>query len=827
MASSQELQYFDVVVVGAGLSGLTACDRLISEKPKLKICLVEARSRVGGRTETIGQFQVDIGAQWIGKTHVEMLSLAQRFKLKLLDQYYPAAASTRLTECVGYANSVLSPDVSAGICNYIKLVQMMSTDIDLSEPWNHPMAKVWDYMTVAQHVENHVTSSEEKREILLFVQTVLACCPENTSFLFFLFYVKSGGGMEALGDGDLGAQKWKIQGGMQQISLLLKEQLFHRGHDFMLEQAKVIEKCQIIICTPGRVLQHLEQTPQFDISNTLRILVLDECDRLLDLGFKDQLERLMEYLPKPRQLGGTRQTMLFSATQTKSIQDLARLSLRDPEYISIHEKDETSTPEGLKQLYIVTELGEKIDLLFSFVKSHLRTKILVFVSTCKQVQFLDVIFRRLRPGIPVMALHGKQSPTKRTAIYESYCSRPHALLISTDVSSRGLDFPNVDWVLQLDCPEDTKAYIHRVGRTARYKKNGNSLLVLLPSESAAFLEQLSEMKVPIKKLGVNPAKKQSIQDKVQGLLIADTELKLLANKAFKSYLRSVHLQPNRRVFDVKQLSFKQFAASFGLSSTPRIKFSGKGGEQGRELNRKIKNRDYLLEDAVNSSSTSSDDGEDYEEHEHDEKSTKQTKKVTTKWERVLKKKPLPSRVKADDENDDDDEGDDDGGLQPVAEKAGSSKAIPPPVPTTTKSRLSKVKPLKFSNDGEVRGQKRPKVVHDFDDEELESTENKGKVTTAVDSKKNRSDFVDRLAAKLREEDIQDREANRKRVKEKHKEQKAKLKRQINDEEYGDDDGDERIAVLGASSDNDEESTGGDYDDEEIEKKALRLIENGD
>lgn len=114
-------------------------------------------------------------------------------------------------------------------------------------------------------------------------------------------------------------------------------------------------------------------------------MVLDEADRILDVGFKKALNAIVSQLPKHRQ------TMLFSATQTKSVQDLARLSLKDPEYLSVHEESVTATPSHLQQTAIIVPLDQKLDMLWSFIKSHLNSKILVFLSSCKQVCYFPLV----------------------------------------------------------------------------------------------------------------------------------------------------------------------------------------------------------------------------------------------------------------------------------------------------------------------------------------------------------------------------------------------------------------------------------------------------
>lgn len=125
---------------------------------------------------------------------------------------------------------------------------------------------------------------------------------------------------------------------------------------------------------------------------------------------------------------------------------------------------------------------EKLDVLFSFLRSHRMVKTIVFVSSCKQVRFFYEALKKLKIGVPIFELHGRQKQKKRTAIFFNFTERKRALLITTNIASRGLDFPKVDWVVQVDLPETLETYVHRVGRTARFKNKGKSLVFVDPSE---------------------------------------------------------------------------------------------------------------------------------------------------------------------------------------------------------------------------------------------------------------------------------------------------------------------------------------------------------
>lgn len=345
------------------------------------------------------------------------------------------------------------------------------------------------------------------------------------------------------------------------------------GGKSLEDERERLSKMNILIATPGRLQQHLEQTTGFDCDN-LQVLVLDEADRILDMGFSNSINAIISSLP------ASRQTLLFSATQTKSVKDLARLSLRqDPEYVAARETGvdrDLTTPKELHQSYMVIDLQSKMDYLWTFLKTHLKNKMIVFLSSCKQVRFVYETFRHMRPGMPLLHLHGKQKQTKRLEIYERFSSSPEACLFATDIAARGLDFPSIDWVVQVDCPEDLDTYVHRVGRTARYQSGGKALIFLMPSEEEGMLGKWEERGIEVKKVKPNDSRKQTIQHKLQAQMFKFPDIKFLGQRAFISYVRSIYLQRNKKIFKLDQLDLTAFAESLGLPGAPQVKFTGQG-----------------------------------------------------------------------------------------------------------------------------------------------------------------------------------------------------------------------------------------------------------
>ena len=250
------------------------------------------------------------------------------------------------------------------------------------------------------------------------------------------------------------------------------------------------------------------------------------------MGFSRTLSAILSHLPK------SRQTLLFSATQTQSVADLARLSLKDPVYINAQadssqdaeHEGHLAIPKGLEQHYVVTTLEKKLDVLWSFIKTHLQHKTLVFMSSSKQVRFVFETFKRMHPGVPLLHLYGKQKQMTRLQTFNRFTTMQHAVLFATDIAARGLDFPSINWVVQVDAPEDAETYVHRVGRTARYQSNGKGLLLLLPSEEEGMTAALKNKGVDVAKIKIRGSKTQSIENQLQSLAFQDPDIKYLGQR---------------------------------------------------------------------------------------------------------------------------------------------------------------------------------------------------------------------------------------------------------------------------------------------------------
>ncbi|KAJ8662738.1 ATP-dependent RNA helicase HAS1 [Lichtheimia ornata] len=336
------------------------------------------------------------------------------------------------------------------------------------------------------------------------------------------------------------------------------------GANRRAEADKLVKGVNLLIATPGRLLDHLQNTRGFVYKN-LKALVIDEADRILEIGFEEEMRQIVRILPKERQ------TMLFSATQTTKVTDLARISLKKgPMYINVDEKKDTSTAEGLEQGYVVCDSDKRFLLLFTFLRKNSKKKIIVFFSSCNSVKYHAELLNYI--DVPVLELHGKQKQQKRTATFFEFCNADRGILLCTDVAARGLDIPAVDWIVQFDPPDDPRDYIHRVGRTARAGGQGKSLLFLLPSE-LGFLRYLKNAKVPLNEYQFPTNKIANVQSQLEKLVEKNYYLNQSARDGFRSYLQAYQAFSLKKIFNVNSLDLVKVGKSFGFSVPPKVNLS--------------------------------------------------------------------------------------------------------------------------------------------------------------------------------------------------------------------------------------------------------------
>jgi ATP-dependent RNA helicase DDX47/RRP3 len=233
------------------------------------------------------------------------------------------------------------------------------------------------------------------------------------------------------------------------------------GIDMMNQQIALARKPHIVIGTPGRLVDHLENTKGFSL-RTMKYLVLDEADRMLSMDFEEEINQIIQLMPQERK------TFLFSATMTSKVAKLQRASLKNPIKIEITHK--FATPETLKQNYLFLPAKFKDCYLVYLLNEMIGQSILIFVSTCNGTQKITLMLRHL--GFEAICLHGQMSQPNRLGALNKFKAKNRHILICTDVASRGLDIPSVDVVLNYDIPTHGKDYIHRVGRTARAGRAG-------------------------------------------------------------------------------------------------------------------------------------------------------------------------------------------------------------------------------------------------------------------------------------------------------------------------------------------------------------------
>uniref|UniRef100_A0A182RQ57 RNA helicase n=1 Tax=Anopheles funestus TaxID=62324 RepID=A0A182RQ57_ANOFN len=259
------------------------------------------------------------------------------------------------------------------------------------------------------------------------------------------------------------------------------------GMDLVTQAIQLARKPHIIIATPGRLVDHLENTKGFNLK-AIKYLVMDEADRILNMDFEEEVNKILKVLPRERR------TYLFSATMTKKVKKLERASLRDPVKVEVSSKYQTV--EKLLQYYLFIPARFKNVYLVHVLNELAGNSFMIFCSTCSNTVRTALMLRAL--GLAAVPLHGQMTQNKRMAALNKFKSQARQILISTDVASRGLDIPHVDVVLNLDIPMHSKDYIHRVGRTARAGRAGQAITFVTQYDVELYqrIEHLLGKKLP-------------------------------------------------------------------------------------------------------------------------------------------------------------------------------------------------------------------------------------------------------------------------------------------------------------------------------------------
>lgn len=246
------------------------------------------------------------------------------------------------------------------------------------------------------------------------------------------------------------------------------------GASYSREKDAMTSGVDMVICTPGRMISHLNL--QYLDLKSLQYLILDEADRMLDIGFYDDIMKIISYLPVKRQ------SLLFSATMPQKIRDLARKILTLPQEINIA----LSTPPDKinQEAYVIYET-QKIPLVKHILTAKKRRSVLVFCSTKSNVKQLSRELKRM--GLAIEEIHSDLDQDAREKVMQDFRSRTLNILVATDIISRGIDIEDIDLVINYDVPNDGEDYIHRIGRTARAASNGEAITFISEREQGRFL----------------------------------------------------------------------------------------------------------------------------------------------------------------------------------------------------------------------------------------------------------------------------------------------------------------------------------------------------
>ena len=367
----------------------------------------------------------------------------------------------------------------------------------------------------------------------------------------------------------------------------------------------------VLVATPGRLWDVMQRSRELD-GKKCELLILDEADRLLGMGFMATLNNIISRLPKQRRTG------LFSATQTEEVSELARAGLRNPVRVTVRDAVNAAAraagdkkgklPTQLQLLYRLCPVDAKLWHLVNFIREHHSCKMIVYFLTCACVDFYESAVKELLPESSTIALHGKMKQKQRESALGVFTEQSSGVLMCTDIAARGLDIPGVDWIVQFDPPQDPAAFVHRVGRTARMGREGNAIVFLSPNSEASYVDFLRIRGVEIKAapgtrehFAEVAAETQNGDDDKQIELASDivdalekTELEERGGadqthialrkaseksrelmekgvRAYVSFIRGYKEHHCRFIFRFKELEYGSLAMSMGLLRLPKMK----------------------------------------------------------------------------------------------------------------------------------------------------------------------------------------------------------------------------------------------------------------
>ncbi|KAK6343299.1 ATP-dependent rRNA helicase spb4 [Orbilia blumenaviensis] len=333
----------------------------------------------------------------------------------------------------------------------------------------------------------------------------------------------------------------------------------------------------LVIATPGRLNDLLQS--EYVRTSSFDVLVLDEADRLLDLGFKDTLMKILARLPKQRRTG------LFSASVTDAVEGVmgwvgVRNGVRINVKVRDHKDEEKRTPVSLDIGYIPVKASEKLFWIPRIIESLplAPQKTIVYFSTCHAVDYFAHLLPVLLPTyFKVIALHGRQSSVNRGKNFEEFVGSTGAtMLLTTDVAARGLDVPEVDLVIQLDAPQDPKQFMHRCGRSGRAGRRGKAVLLLTKGREEDYVGFMKVRKTPMRLIPdteIPVPEEKTVKEgleKLRKVVRGDRAVYEKGMQGFVSWVRSYKAHVTSSIFRIEDMDWSEAGRGWALLKMPKM-----------------------------------------------------------------------------------------------------------------------------------------------------------------------------------------------------------------------------------------------------------------